>query len=353
MSYNHFRALEFLGAIDTYLGLMPMTSSICEILSKNSSFTIKDMVTRSRWLMIIQEVYCLNHNKNTLNATCCNVTYPETIFFENAIPAARLGTGFTENQFLDLKDANYIDSFFEMKGKRGCNSVKKNQGKINQFTASKELNKYLGMFTGNYSTKIKIIGAYPIQDIEKQTIDKQIEFTAKLLTEFQNRTLKQIVEETEPSLKERIGSYRNINTVPLVGVIRTRQDETQFVLYVLNYFEYDGKQKKMENIHAELAEYAETIFNEEPMLKEILSNIRRLNRINVDPNSYVRTITIATSHHKETVNQVVLLHIFGFVKQTITGRGFSKIGLDKIVGNIQKLGYRTYSPSGGYGKIEL
>ena len=353
MSYNHFRALEFLGIVDTYFGLIPMTCSICNILAKNSSFTIKDIVSRSRWLMIIQEVYCKNHNKDTLDAICCNVTYPENIFFEKAVPAARLGTGFTENIFSDLKDINYIESFFEIKGKRGCNSVKKNQNKINQFTASKELNKYLGMFTGNYSTKIKIIGSYPTQDIEKQNITKQIELTAKLLTEFQNMTLKQIMEDIEPSIKERIGSYKNVNTIPLVGVIRTRQDQTQFVLYILNYFEYDGNQKKIENLHTELSDYAETIFNNESTLKEILYNVHRLNKVDMDPNCYVRTMTIIPMHQKETTKQVVLLQLFGFVKETITSKGFSKIGFDKVVDNIQKLGYRTYSPSGNYGELSL
>ena len=353
MSYNHFRILELLGIVDTYFGIIPMTCSICNILAKNSSFTIKDIVSRSRWLMIIQEVYCMNHNKNSLDATCCNVTYPETVFFEKSVPAARLGTGFTENLLSDLKDTNYIDSFFEIKGKRGCNSVKKNQDKINQFTASKELNKYLGMFTGNYSTKIKIVGSYPTQDIEKQNITKQIELTAKLLIEFQNRTLKQTMEDIEPSIKERIGSYKNVNTIPLVGIIRTRQDQTQFVLYILNYFEYDGNQKKIENLHVELSDYTETIFNDGSTLKQILSNIHRLNKIDVDPNCYVRTMTVMPSYQKGTTKQVVLLQLFGFVKETITSRGFSKMGFDKIVDNVQKLGYRVYSPPGDYGEISL
>lgn len=346
MSFQHLKYFENIATIDSYLGLMPIIGSILRYVEQvENTDSIKDLLTKSRRLMILEETYSNNHNRNLSDVDCCKVTQPEEFFFEHAIQSNMLGTGFTKNIFDELKSKKYINSYRIKKEKRGCYQIQKNSAKSNQFVVSTELNKHIAMFTGS-NLKVKLLWPYPNTE-KTQTISKQIEFTCRLLKQFQNNSLISMMQNIEPEIVNRSNQFQNKLTLPLVGVIRIPNSSAQFVMYLLSYYEYDGNQKDISDLHLEISDYAEGTFEKNKNLNEILSNIRRLNKGIVEPKCYVKTMVTRPKNEPEKTKKIVAIQIFGFKDEIIKRQMSTQLLFHKLIEPARKIEWETYCPLTG------
>ena len=346
MSFQHLKYFENVAIIDSYLGLMPIIGSILRCVEQDENTdSIKDLLTKSRRLMILEETYSNNHNKNLSNVDCCKVTQPEELFFEQAIQSNMLGTGFTKKIFEELKSKKYINSYNIKKEKRGCYEIQKNSSKSNLFVVSRELNKHMAMFTGN-NLEIKLLWSYP--DFQKtQTISKQIEFTCHLLKRFQNNSLISMMQDLEPEILDRSNKFQNNLILPLVGVIRIPHGQVQFVMYLLSYYEYDGNQKSITDLHLEISDYAENIVEKDKKVNELLFNIRRLNKGVIEPKCYVKTMVARPKNEPEKTKKIIAIQIFGFKNEIIKRQMSTQLLFHKLIEPARKIEWETYCPLTG------
>jgi len=346
MSFNYFQSIEDLALIDSDFGLIPIVSAICKELDESKSkTTVRNLVRNSRRLMILEETYLSHSNKDIFDVTIRNMTLSEKLFFDKSVPANYLGTSFTEKQILEeIQSKKFIKKFTPIH-ERGSYYIQKNDNVETKFQVLKELNNHILQY--NTESEVKIVGAYPDDEQKKQNISNRMKLTSKLIDHILKQNLTFTVIAIEPLLRRKASLYQNKINLPLVGVLRISTDPIQYVVYLLSFYEYGGQQKKINNIHAEISDYFQTIFSKDSKLNNLLSAIHDLNTSDIEPQCYMKTMVAQPKNTIKDGKKVCVIQIFGFVKDLVLNGTFPYLPMYNLRDYIKEIGWEIWFPAAG------
>ncbi len=356
MSFNFFQDIEDLLLIDSHFGVIPTVCSICKEMGNDNidATTVRNLIRHCRQLMILQEASFEHSNKDKMNVTIKNMTCPEKLFFESMVPSNYLGDSFTEEKILcKLKSQNYIRKFSKT-ADRGSYYVKKSgKDKDYQTKIIRKLFSYISSYIGD-TRNLTIDGAYPDDKI-KEKISYRMTLTAKLIDKLLKQNLTFTVLKEEPSLEVQSSQYENKVNFPLVCTLKIGKetDESQYVLYLLSFFEYHNRQqkkKKVSNMHSEMMNYFDSIFSNNVTLNCLLNDIRQASGVDVDSNCYMKTMVMQpkdTAEEEYDENKVCVINIFGFVKDLVMAKEYNHLHMNELREYIDNTRWERWFPVRG------